>query len=452
MTVADSHLAAELDAESWRSMPAAQQPDWPDPVGLRRVVDELRAAPPLVFPSECDRLRSRLAVVARGGGFLLQGGDCAETFDGVSPAQVRAKLRTLAQMALVIGYACAAPVVKVGRIAGQYSKPRSSPTETRDGRTLPSYRGDSVNGPEFGEQARTPDPERLLRMYHSSMATLNVLRAFGGGGRSDLRRVHGWNEEFVSASPSGKHYQRLWEEIGAALGFMRSLGAAPETVGETEFFTSHEALVLEYESALTHGGGRPGEAYDLSGHMVWIGERTRRIDGAHVEFASRIRNPIGIKLSAAAEPDEVLALIDKLDPHREPGRLTLITRMGAQRVRAELPALVEKVTAAGAPVVWVCDPMHGNTFEAANGYKTRRFDDVLDELRGFLEVHRALGTHPGGVHLELTGDDVTECLGGGDDIGPDDLPERYRTACDPRLNRSQALDLAFRLAEMYRGA
>ncbi|MGW1993569.1 class II 3-deoxy-7-phosphoheptulonate synthase [Embleya sp. NPDC001921] len=438
------------DIESWRTLPAAQQPEWPDNEALGSALADLRSYPPLVFAGECDQLRGRLASVAKGEAFLLQGGDCAETFVGNTADAIKNKLKTLLQMAVVLTYAASVPVVKVGRMAGQYSKPRSSGMETRDGVTLPSYRGDAVNELAFTEAARTPDPERLKRMYHSSSATLNLVRAFTTGGYADLRQVHAWNQDFVALSPSGERYERLAAEIDGAMRFMHACGTDPEEFRTVEFYASHEALILDYEDALTRVDSRTGDLYDVSGHMVWIGERTRQLDGAHVEFASRIRNPIGVKLGPTTSPEDALALIDKLDPNREPGRLTFIVRMGAGKVRDNLPALVEKVAAAGAHPVWVSDPMHGNTFEASSGHKTRRFDDVLDEVKGFFEVHRALGTHPGGIHVELTGDDVTECVGGGDEIFVDDLHQRYETACDPRLNRSQSLDLAFLVAEMYR--
>ncbi|MFC1443912.1 class II 3-deoxy-7-phosphoheptulonate synthase [Streptacidiphilus sp. N1-10] len=437
---------------SWQSLPAAQQPEWPDPEALRKSLADLASYPPLVFAGECDQLRTRLAAVAKGEAFLLQGGDCAEAFDGVSADQIRNKLKTLLQMAVVLTYAASVPVVKVGRIAGQYSKPRSKPTETRDGVTLPVYRGDSVNGFAFTPEARRPDPERLKRMYNASASTLNLVRAFTTGGYADLRQVHAWNQDFVRNSPSGQRYERLAKEIDSALSFMNACGVDPEEFRTVEFYSSHEALVLDYETALTRTDSRTGKLYDVSGHMVWIGERTRQLDHAHIEFASQISNPIGVKLGPTTSVDEALTLIDRLDPEREPGRLTFITRMGAGKVRDNLPQLVEKVTASGAVPVWICDPMHGNTFEAETGHKTRRFDDVLDEVKGFFEVHRALGTHPGGIHVELTGDDVTECVGGGDEVFVDDLHQRYETACDPRLNRSQSLDLAFLVAEMYRGA
>jgi len=437
---------------SWQSLPAAQQPEWPDHEALRKSLADLASYPPLVFAGECDQLRTRLAAVARGEAFLLQGGDCAEAFDGVSADQIRNKLKTLLQMAVVLTYAASVPVVKIGRIAGQYSKPRSKSTETRDGVTLPVYRGDSVNGFAFTEASRRPDPERLKRMYNASASTLNLVRAFTTGGYADLRQVHAWNQDFVRNSPSGQRYERLAKEIDNALSFMNACGVNPEEFRTVEFYASHEALVLDYETALTRTDSRTGKLYDVSGHMVWIGERTRQLDHAHIEFASRISNPIGVKLGPTTTVDEALTLIDRLDPEREPGRLTFITRMGKDKVRDRLPELVQKVTASGAQVVWICDPMHGNTYEAETGHKTRRFDDVLDEVKGFFEVHRGLGTHPGGIHVELTGDDVTECVGGGDEVFVDDLHQRYETACDPRLNRSQSLDLAFLVAEMYRGA
>ncbi|MDT0264943.1 3-deoxy-7-phosphoheptulonate synthase class II [Streptomyces sp. DSM 44915] len=441
---------SSISIDTWRDLPAAQQPEYPDPAALRAVTEELASYPPLVFAGECDQLTDRIAEVADGRAFLLQGGDCAEAFDQVGADQIRAKLKTLLQMSAVLTYAAAVPVVKVGRIAGQYSKPRSKPTETRDGVTLPSYRGDSVNGPEFTEEARVPDPERLLRMYHRSAATLNLVRGFATGGYADLHQVHSWNQDFVRNSAAGQRYEALAREIDNALNFMKACRADPAEFQSVEFYASHEALLLAYESALTRTDSRSGKLYDVSGHMVWIGERTRQLDGAHIEFASRVENPIGVKLGPTTTPEDALALIDRLDPDRRPGRLTFITRMGADKIRDRLPTLVEKVTASGARVAWVCDPMHGNTFEAASGHKTRRFDDVLDEVKGFFEVHKGLGTHPGGIHVELTGDDVTECVGGGDEIFVDDLHQRYETACDPRLNRSQSLDLAFLVAEMYR--
>ncbi|MEV6971954.1 class II 3-deoxy-7-phosphoheptulonate synthase [Kitasatospora sp. NPDC093806] len=426
-----------------------QQPDWPDQVALRAVTARLAAAPPLVFADECDQLRRRLAAVARGEAFLLQGGDCAETFETTGTEAVRGKLRTLLQMAVILTYAAAVPVVKIGRMAGQYAKPRSSPVEQRDGLTLPSYRGDAVNGREFTAEARRPDPERLLRMYESSATTLNLVRALTGGGFADLRQVHDWNRGFVTGSPAGERYERLADEIEQALDFMQACGVDTRELSTADFFVGHEGLLLEYEEALTRST-ESGREYATSAHFLWIGERTRALDGEHVAYFSRISNPIGVKLGPTADPDTVLALLDKLDPAREPGRLTFVVRAGADRVRDVLPTLVEKVASEGARVCWVCDPMHGNTFTAPSGHKTRRFDAVLDEVVGFTEVHHALGTHPGGIHVELTGDDVTECIGGGYEVRAEDLRHRYETACDPRLNHGQSLDLAFRLAELYR--
>ncbi|HEY1915561.1 MAG TPA: 3-deoxy-7-phosphoheptulonate synthase class II [Streptosporangiaceae bacterium] len=437
--------------ETWRSLPAAQQPEWPDPDAVRAVTAELARIPPLVFAGECDTLKGRLASVARGEAFVLQGGDCAETFAGTTANAISAKLRTLLQMAVILTYAASVPVVKIGRMAGQFAKPRSSGTETRDGQAVPAYRGDAVNGLEFTAQARTPDPARLLRACHYSAATLNLCRAFTQGGYADLRRAHAWNTDFVAGSPAGRRYEALAAEIDRALTFMHATGADPAEFQTIEFYSSHEALLLDYEHALTRIDARTGLPYDTSAHFLWIGERTRDPGGAHVEFARHIRNPIGVKLGPSTTPQDALSLIELLDPDREPGRLTFITRMGANRVRDTLPPLVEKVAASGAEVVWICDPMHGNTIETADGHKTRRVEDILTEITGFFEVHRAAGTHPGGIHIEFTGDDVTECIGGSHDLTEADLSHRYETACDPRLNRSQSLDLAFRVAELYRG-
>ncbi|HEV7935049.1 MAG TPA: 3-deoxy-7-phosphoheptulonate synthase class II [Actinomadura sp.] len=439
---------ADLDA--WRGLPVAQQPDWADRTEVAAVTTELAKQPPLVFAGECDQLKDRLAAVARGEAFVLQGGDCAETFDGSGADAVRNKLKTLLQMAVVLTYAGSVPVVKIGRMAGQFAKPRSKPTEVRDGMELPAYRGDAVNGFDFTPEARRNDPRRLLQAYYCSAMTLNLARAFTKGGYADLRQVHAWNQDFVRQSPAGQRYERLAGEIDRALAFMKACGANPEEFHGVEFYSSHEALLLEYERALTRTDARTGLPYDVSAHLLWIGERTRDLDGAHVEFMRHIRNPIAVKLGPTTSPDDALALINRLNPDHEPGRLSFITRMGAGRVRDALPSLVEKVTQTGAPVAWICDPMHGNTFEAPSGHKTRRFDDVLEEVAGFFEVHRALGTHPGGIHIEFTGDDVTECVGGGHEIVEGDLHQRYETACDPRLNRRQSLDLAFIVAEMYR--
>ncbi|HEU5416484.1 MAG TPA: 3-deoxy-7-phosphoheptulonate synthase class II [Streptosporangiaceae bacterium] len=439
------------DTVSWHGLPAAQQPDWPDSGQLAAVTAELAGLPPLVFAGECDQLTDRLAAVARGEAFVLQGGDCAETFAGSTAEAVRAKLQTVLQMAVVLTYGGSVPVVKIGRMAGQFAKPRSRDTEVRDGVELPAYRGDAVNSLEFTAAARRPDPGRLLRAYHCAAVTLNLCRAFTTGGYADLHQAHAWNQDFVRASPSGQRYERLAGEIDRALAFMRACGTDPDELRTVELYSSHEALLLPYEEALTRTDPRAGAAYDLSAHLLWVGERTRQLDGAHVEFAAGIANPIGLKVGPATTPAELTALVRRLSPAGEPGRLTLITRLGAGRIRGLLPPLIEAVRAEGVPVAWVCDPMHGNTFEAPGGYKTRRFDDVLSEVQGFFEVHRSLGTHPGGIHIEFTGDNVTECVGGSHDIAAADLHQRYETACDPRLNRSQALDLAFTVADSYRG-
>ena len=431
-----------------RALGAAQQPTYADHDAVEAVTGRLQSMPPLVFAGECDNLREKLAAVAAGKSFLLQGGDCAETFDGVTAENVRNKLRVLLSMAVVLTYAASVPVVKLGRMAGQYAKPRSSDTETRDGVTLPAYRGDAVNGFPFTAEARAHDPQRLVEVYHASAATLNLTRAFVTGGYADLRQMHEWNTDFVRTSPVGQRYERIGADIDRALAFMEACGANPDEFHTVDFHSSHEALVLEYEHAMTRIDSRTQKPYDVSGHFLWIGERTRQLDGAHVELLSKVANPIGVKLGPTTSADDAIALAEKLDPNREPGRLTFITRMGAGKIRDRLPELVEKVTASGVQVAWVCDPMHGNTFETENGFKTREFDDVIDEVRGFFEVHRALGTWPGGMHVELTGDDVTECVGGGAALSAADLSHRYETLCDPRLNRAQSLELAFLVAEM----
>ena len=443
-----SQSGNELD--HWRSLTAAQQPQWPDSAALESAVAELRSFPPLVFAGECDSLKEKVAAAAKGEAFWLQGGDCAETFVAASADSIRNRIKTILQMAAVLQYGSGLPVIKVGRMAGQYAKPRSKDTETRDGVTLPAYRGDAVNDLEFTLAARTPDPSRLVKVYNTSAATLNLVRAFTNGGFADLRQVHSWNQGFVRDSSAGERYEQMAREIGRALAFLRSAGADPAEFRTVDLYSSHEALILEYERALTRIDSRTQLPYNVSGHFVWIGERTRQLDGAHVDFMSRIRNPIGVKLGPSSSVDDVLALIDKLDPDREPGRLTFITRMGAGKIREALPNLVEKVTASGAQVLWVCDPMHGNTYEAPSGYKTRKFDDVMDEISGFFEVHKALGTHPGGIHVELTGDDVTECVGGGEHISHDDLATRSESACAPRLNHTQSLEVSFLVAEMLR--
>ncbi|HET8959020.1 class II 3-deoxy-7-phosphoheptulonate synthase [Nocardioides sp.] len=440
------------DLADLHALGPAQQPAYPDPAAVDLAVSRLRSHPPLVFAGECDELKAKIGAVARGEAFLLQGGDCAETFAGVTADNVRNKLRVLLQMAVVLTYAASVPVVKVGRIAGQYAKPRSSDIETRDGVSLPAYRGDAVNGFEFTPEARMPDPQRLVDVYNSSAATLNLVRAFVTGGYADLRQVHTWNTDFVRDSAAGQRYEQVAGEIDRALTFMQAIGADPDEFHRVDFHSSHEALVLEYEHALTRIDSRTGLPYDVSGHFLWIGERTRQLDGAHVELLRHIRNPIGVKLGPTATADEALALAGRLNPDNEPGRLTFVTRFGAGRIREGLPQLVEKVSAAGVEVAWVCDPMHGNTFEASSGHKTRRFDDVIEEVQGFFDVHRSVGTWPGGVHVELTGDDVTECVGGGEELAEIDLAHRYESVCDPRLNRVQSLELAFLVAEMLRKA
>ena len=435
---------------------AKQQPAYPDRAAVDAAVERLRTMPPLVFAGECDELKEKLAAVTRGEAFVLQGGDCAETLAGVTADNVRAKLRVLLQMAVVLTYAASVPVVKVGRLAGQYAKPRSSDTETRvtpEGElTLPAYRGDAVNGYDFTAEARVPDPQRLVDVYNASAATLNLVRAFVNGGYADLRQVHTWNTDFVKGSPLGAKYEAMAGEIDRALTFMQAIGADPDEFHRVDFHSSHEALILEYEHSLTRIDSRTDLPYDVSGHFVWIGERTRQLDGAHVEFMSRIQNPIGIKLGPTTTPDDVIAYAAKLNPHNEPGRLTFITRFGAGKIREGLPPLIEKAAAEGINVAWICDPMHGNGFTAPSGYKTRRFDDVLDEVQGFFDVHRSLGTWPGGLHVELTGDNVTECLGGGEELTDADLANRYESVCDPRLNRVQSLEMAFLVAEMLRKA
>ena len=449
-------MSAIPDLESLHARGAAQQPSYPDRAAVDAAVTKLRTMPPLVFAGECDDLTDKIAAVTRGEAFLLQGGDCAETFAGVTADNVRNKLRVLLQMAVVLTYAGSVPVVKVGRLAGQYAKPRSSDNETRtvDGQsvTLPAYRGDAVNGFEFTPESRVPDPQRLVDVYNASAATLNLVRAFVTGGYADLRQVHTWNTDFVRSSPIGQRYESMAADIERALTFMKAIGADPDEFHRVDFHSSHEALVLEYEHAMTRIDSRTDAPYDVSGHFVWIGERTRQLDGAHVELLSKIRNPIGVKLGPTTSADDAIALAAKLNPDNTPGRLTFITRFGAGKIREGLPDLVEKVTAAGLQVAWVCDPMHGNTFEASSGYKTRKFEDVIDELQGFFDVHRALGTWPGGIHIELTGDDVTECVGGGEELAEIDLGNRYESVCDPRLNRVQSLETAFLVAEMLRKA
>jgi len=431
----------------WPDLVAAQQPSWAGTESLSAATAELGTFPPLVFAGECDNLRDRLAQAARGEAFLLQGGDCAETFADATADAIRRRVKTILQMAVVLMYGGGLPVVKMGRMAGQFAKPRSNDSETREGLTLPAYRGDAVNAYEFTAQARAHDPQRLVRAYHTAASTLNLIRAFTTGGFADLRQVHEWNRGFT-ANPANARYDVVAKEIDKAMRFMAACGADFEALRGVEFFASHEALLLDYERALTRTDSRTGLPYATSAHFVWVGERTRALDGAHVDLAARVQNPIGVKLGPTTTPDDALALIERLDPDRTPGRLTFITRMGAGRIRDVLPAVVEKVAGSGAQPLWITDPMHGNTFSSASGYKTRRFDDVIDEVRGFFEVHRALGTVPGGLHVELTGDDVTECMGGSDEISDAALATRYESVCDPRLNHQQSLEMAFLVAEM----
>ena len=413
---------------------------------------QLGTLPPLVFAGEARNLQAQLGDVAAGKAFLLQAGDCAESFDGFGADAIRDKLRVILQMAVVLTYSSGVPAVKVGRIAGQFAKPRSNPLETIDGTELPSFLGHMVNDLPFSLSDRRPDPDRLLRAYNQSASTLNLLRAFTKGGFADLHRVQAWNQEFVETSAEGQRYAALASEIDRALRFMEACGISsshPE-IHEAEFWTSHEALILQYEEALTRRDSLTGDWYDCSAHMLWIGERTRQLDGAHVEFFRGIHNPVGCKLGPATSIEQAVGLCEALNPDRVPGRLTFITRMGAQKVRTALPPILEAVRDAGHPVVWACDPMHGNTFTSESGHKTRDFADVLDEVTGFFEAHRSAGTWPGGVHVELTGEDVTECLGGAERIEAADLARRYETMCDPRLNARQSLDLAFQVAELLR--
>ncbi|MDF2200197.1 3-deoxy-7-phosphoheptulonate synthase class II [Cutibacterium acnes subsp. defendens] len=433
--------------EALNALPRVQQPSYPDPQATVEVVNQLRSLPPLVFAGECDDLRAYLAAVANRKAFLLQGGDCAETFAGVNADSIKGKLRVLLSMAVVMTYAGQLPVVKVGRIAGQYAKPRSKDTETRRGLTLPSYRGDAVNGFEFTPEAREHDPKRLIGVYNASAATLNLVRAFATGGFADLRGIHAWNADFVRNSNVETRYEALAAEIERALVFMMACGVEGDQLSTVDFYASHEALLIDYEHAMTRIDSRSQLPYDCSGHLLWIGERTRQIDGAHVEFLRHVRNPLGVKLGPTTTGEDAVAIADALDPDHEPGRLTFITRMGSKAVRTNLPRVIEAVEATGRKVVWSCDPMHGNTFETNDGYKTRSFADMCDEVNGFFDVHEELGTWPGGVHIELTGDDVTECLGGVDKLAESDLTNRYETACDPRLNRNQSLELAFIIAE-----
>ena len=438
---------------SWRELPAAQQPDWPDAGALERALKQVSQFPPLVFAGEARALTTALAHVAAGNAFLLQAGDCAESFDDFSAVSIREKLRVILQMAVILTYSSGVPVVKVGRIAGQFAKPRTAPTEHVGGVELPSFRGHIVNDIAPTIAARTPDPDRLVQAYHQSASTLNLLRAFTKGGFADLSRVHNWTQEFIASSNEGERYEAIAAEIERALRFMRACGIDLEATAqlhEVDFYTSHEALLLGYEEALTRQDSLTGQWYDCSAHMLWIGERTRQLDGAHVEFLRGAGNPVGCKVGPTATPDEIIELCETLNPNRVSGRLTLIARMGYDRIEDVLRPLLRSVSKSGHPIVWAVDPMHGNTFTSSGGRKTRKFDDILAEIAGFFRAHRAEGTWPGGVHIELTGADVTECLGGGDEILDAQLDDRYETVCDPRLNGRQSIDLAFRLAELLR--
>jgi 3-deoxy-7-phosphoheptulonate synthase len=430
----------------WRTLPIKQQPEWPDAAALAAASAEIASYPPLVFAGEVDILRDRLARAARGESFLLQGGDCAETFAGATADQIRNRVKTLLQMAVVLTYGASMPVVKMGRMAGQFAKPRSSDDETRGDLTLPAYRGDIVNGYDFTPESRRADPRRLVQGYHTAASTLNLIRAFTQGGFADLRQVHSWNKGFAT-NPANQRYEGLAKEIDRAVKFMEAAGADFDELRRVEFYTSHEGLLMDYERPMTRIDSRNGTPVNTSAHFLWIGERTRDIDGAHIDYFSRIRNPIGVKLGPTTSADDMERLIDKLDPDREPGRLTFITRMGTGKVRDALPPLLEAIKGMDAVPLWVTDPMHGNGLTTPTGYKTRRFDDVVDEVRGFFEAHRAAGTYPGGIHVELTGDDVTECLGGSEQIDEATLATKYESLCDPRLNHMQSLELAFLVAE-----
>jgi 3-deoxy-7-phosphoheptulonate synthase len=444
--------AGPWSPDRWRQLPAAQQPEWPDTHALDLSLKSLATLPPLVFAGEARALHRSLASVAAGKAFLLQAGDCAESFNDFSADSIRDKLKVILQMAVVLTYGAGVPVVKVGRIAGQFAKPRSSPTEMVGDLELPSFRGHLVNDDAPTPAARRPDPSRLIAAYHQSASTLNLLRAFTKGGFADLSQVHMWNQEFVATSPGGRRYEDIAADIERALRFMEACGIAldAQALHQVDFWTSHEALILGYEEAMTRRDSLTGDWVDTSAHMLWVGERTRQAGGAHLDFLGGIGNPIGAKIGPTATPEEVVELCDALDPDRIPGRLTLISRRGAGHVLDGLPVLLRAVRESGHPVVWTCDPMHGNTFTGAGGRKTRHFDHVLSEITDFFTACRGEGVWPGGIHVELTGDSVTECLGGGDDIGEDQLELRYTTTCDPRLNGRQSLDLAFRVAELLR--
>ncbi|KMY22874.1 class II 3-deoxy-7-phosphoheptulonate synthase [Actinobaculum suis] len=446
---ADNNAIAELSA--WKNKPAKHQPDYDDPEELAGVIAHLRKLPPLVFAGEADELKEQIARAQKGQAFVLFGGDCAESFEKTTAERIRAKVRTILQMSAILTYGASVPVVKIGRMAGQYSKPRSNPMETRGDVTLPSYLGDSINGYDFTPESRRHDPQRLIESYLYSVATLNLMRAFTKGGFADLSEVHSWNKGFM-ANPAYEKYETVAKEIDRAMRFMEAAGVdmKQRDLTETDLYSSHEALVLPFEHAMTRIDSRTKQPYMTSAHFLWIGERTRGLDEAHVELLSHVRNPIGVKLGPEATPEDAIALIDALNPEGEPGRLTFITRMGAANIVERMPRVVEAVRADGRPVTWVSDPMHGNTITASNGIKTRRFDDIMTEIRGFFAVHEKLGTHPGGIHLEMTGDDVTEILGGSEEIVEETLGDNYESLVDPRLNHQQSLEVAFQVADMLR--
>ena len=448
-------MTSNWNPNSWTNFAADQQPDWPDDNELNAVLKEISELPPLVFAGEARTLKSKLERVCNGEALLLQAGDCAESFSALSANSIRDKLKVILQMAVALTYSTGLPVVKVGRIAGQFAKPRSSPTETKDDLELPSFRGHIVNDTDFNAGARTANPKRLLMAYNQSSATLNLLRAFTSGGFADLTQVHSWNQQFVANSPAGAQYKEIADGITNALAFMRACGITSEdhpALHEVDFYTSHEALLLGYEEALTRNDSMSGDWYDCSAHMLWIGERTRRLDGAHIEFLRGVENPLGCKLGPTATTEDAIKLCEILNPKQIPGRLTFITRMGASVIDNKLPELVGAVQDSDHPVVWACDPMHGNTYTAESGLKTRNFSDVIDETKKFFHIHRSLGTWAGGIHVELTGDNVTECVGGAENLSDDDLALRYETMCDPRLNASQSLELAFHVAEELRSS
>ncbi len=443
-------MSKKWTPSSWRNKPIRQVPTYPDENKLHAVEKRLAGYPPLVFAGEARKLKAKLAEAVEGRAFLLQGGDCAESFAEHEADNIRDTFRVLLQMSVVLTFGAKMPIIKVGRMAGQFAKPRSADTEVIDGVELASYRGDIINGIEFDEQARIPDPERQIAAYRQAASTLNLLRAFAKGGYADLNKMHRWNQGFVADSPQGARYEKIAAQINEAMDFMQAIGLTSETVpqmGTVDFYTSHEALLLGYESALTRLDSTSGDYYDTSAHMLWVGDRTRQPDSAHVEFLSGVKNPIGIKCGPSLEPDELITLLDKLNPENEAGRVTLIARFGHDKVAQHLPALIRKVGQEGRKVVWSCDPMHGNTIKASNGYKTRPVDHILAEVKAFMAVHKAESTYAGGIHFEMTGQNVTECIGGAQAISEEDLSSRYHTHCDPRLNGSQALELSYLIAE-----